>query len=67
MFRHTAFLALIVEVFGLAPRAEAQAAPIPVKVVVADTGDRPGEFHHLVEGKKLDRVLPFPQATATCG
>ena len=27
----------------------------------ADTGDRPGEFQHWVEGKKLDRVLPFPQ------
>jgi purine nucleoside permease len=26
-----------------------------------DTGDRPGEFQHWVERKKLDRVFPFPQ------
>ena len=68
MPRLPALLALILAVFGLSRRAEAQSQPIPIKVVVvamfelgADTGDRPGEFQHWVEGKKLDRVLPFPQ------
>ena len=68
MLRPTALLALILAVFGLSRLAEAQSQPIPVKVVVvamfelgADTGDRPGEFQHWVEGKQLDRVLPFPQ------
>jgi purine nucleoside permease len=68
VLRPPAVLALILAVFGLSRRAEAQGQPIPVKVVVvamfelgADAGDRPGEFHHWVEGKQLDRVLPFPQ------
>jgi purine nucleoside permease len=53
---------------SVARPAVAQTAPIPVKVVVVsmfelgnDTGDRPGEFQHWVERKKLDRVFPFPQ------
>ena len=51
-----------------APARAQGGTPIPVKVVVvamfelgADTGDRPGEFQHWVERKKLDRVIPFPQ------
>ncbi|MEO5818994.1 MAG: purine nucleoside permease [Vicinamibacteraceae bacterium] len=57
-----------VSVFGTREAGAQAAPPIPVKVVVvamfelgADTGDRPGEFQHWVEGKALDRVLPFPQ------
>ena len=74
VLRLPAVLALILAVCGLSRGAEAQSQPIPVKVVVVamfklgtDTGDRPGEFQHWVEGKKLDRVLPFPRrGTATC-
>ena len=66
--RHgTLFAVLALAALGAARPASAQAPPIPVKVVVvamfelgADTGDRPGEFQHWVEGKKLDRVMPFP-------
>jgi purine nucleoside permease len=57
-----------VTAFGTHLAAAQAVAPIPVKVVVvamfelgADTGDRPGEFQHWVERKKLDRVMPFPQ------
>ena len=69
MIRFAFVAALFAGLFGpVRPTAAAQAQPIPVKVVVvamfelgADTGDRPGEFQHWVEGKKLDRVIPFPQ------
>jgi len=46
----------------------AAAAPIPVRVVVvttfevgADTGGKPGEFHHWVNRLPLPQTLPFPQ------
>jgi purine nucleoside permease len=62
---------LLIVLTGVRPAAAQAAAsptPIPIKVVVvamfelgADTGDRPGEFQHWVERRKLDRVLPFPQ------
>jgi len=63
-------VALALAVFSADRLASAQPSPppIPVKVVVvamfelgADTGDRPGEFQHWVERRKLDRVIPFPQ------
>jgi purine nucleoside permease len=46
----------------------ANAAPIPVKVVVislfengADQGDTPGEYQYWVERKHLNHIFPFPQ------
>jgi purine nucleoside permease len=48
--------------------AAADAAPIPIRVVVvttfevgADTGSAPGEFHHWVNRLPLAHTLPFPQ------
>lgn len=51
----------------LAPLAQAQEKPWPVKVVVVttfepgeDTGDVPGEFQYWVEREHLDEKLAFP-------
>jgi purine nucleoside permease len=62
------FLPLFLCILGAHP-ARAQAAPIPIKVVIvtmfeagADQGDRPGELQHWVERNHLDKILPFPQA-----
>ena len=62
-------MALVVcTVACLLPRVQAQAqtAPIPIKVVVVtmfergeDTGDTPGEFQLWVEREHLDRVFPL--------
>ncbi|MDT8872084.1 hypothetical protein RAA17_15285 [Komagataeibacter rhaeticus] len=53
--------------------ARAQAARIPVRVVVVttfeignDEGDQPGEFQHWVEKLPLPQVLPFPGGTVGC-
>jgi len=55
-------------VAGTMQRAAADAAPIPIRVVVvttfevgADTGNAPGEFHHWVKRLPLPQTLPFPQ------
>jgi purine nucleoside permease len=50
------------------PRAAAETAPIPIRVVVVttfevgtDTGSAPGEFHRWVQRLPLPQTLPFPQ------
>ena len=52
------------------PRADAQAAPWPIRAVVvttfeigADTGDAPGEFQFWVEREHLDQIVDFPGGT----
>jgi len=60
--------AALAAVLSMSPRASADVAPIPVRVVVvttfergADMGDAPGEFQFWVERLPLPETLAFPQ------